>query len=317
MDLGPYSGVELLCTYFAMALWGVTCMQSFLYFFNNLKDPISLKLLVVWLWVMDTVHQCLLMSGSYKATVSGAVTLTNNVRTEYVIQILFTALVAVPVQTYFAFRIWIFAQERMIIPIFMAPAILFQLSEGIVLVIINLNATIGVQLTASTSQALFIANFVTSAVVDIMISAGLCLLLWQQMYRGESHRFDATTTMVQRLILFSILTGTWTALFAIAAMAMLLIFPKNFIYVGFYFMLCPVYCNTLLANLNARCYLRENHTHDQKMNLDLFKSTIRQSGSTACDPHFRSAFTMDDDRDGSSMGQVVNQGSQVPDHQRV
>ena len=32
----------------------------------------------------------------------------------------------------------------------------------------------------------------------------------------------------------------------------MLVFPDTLIYVGVYFPLCPLYCNTVLANLNAR-----------------------------------------------------------------
>lgn len=32
----------------------------------------------------------------------------------------------------------------------------------------------------------------------------------------------------------------------------MLVFPNTLIYVGVYFPLCPLYCNTVLANLNAR-----------------------------------------------------------------
>lgn len=32
----------------------------------------------------------------------------------------------------------------------------------------------------------------------------------------------------------------------------MLVFPKTQIYVGLYFPLCPLYCNTVLVNLNAR-----------------------------------------------------------------
>ncbi|KAF8884623.1 hypothetical protein BD779DRAFT_767150 [Infundibulicybe gibba] len=255
VDLGPYAGVELLCTFFTMALWGVTCMQSFLYFFNNPTDSKYIKFLVVWLWIMDTVHQCLLISGSYKANVSGQIYLIDNVRAEYVIVLLFTSLVSVPTQTFFGYRIWRFADKNWIIPVLLAPAILFQLAEGIILIDLNLSATVGTEMTASTRQAILISNFAVGAAVDILLSAGLCFLLWRS-YMIDGSSITQTNSMLHRLILFSINTGSWTALVAIATITMVVVFPGNFIYVGFYFVLSPIYCNSLLANLNARSYLR-------------------------------------------------------------
>lgn len=33
-------------------------------------------------------------------------------------------------------------------------------------------------------------------------------------------------------------------------------YPQVQIYVSLYFILCPLYCNALIANLNARAYIR-------------------------------------------------------------
>ncbi len=39
-------------------------------------------------------------------------------------------------------------------------------------------------------------------------------------------------------------------------------FPNNFLYISFYFLLSPLYCNSLLGSLNARVYLRSGGSAD-------------------------------------------------------
>ncbi|KAF6751925.1 hypothetical protein DFP72DRAFT_906524 [Ephemerocybe angulata] len=257
VDLGPYAGVELLGIFAAMALWGVTCMQTFLYFFNiDPRDTWKLKALVIWLWLMDTGHQALLISGNYKATVSGDTLNLGNNRVEYVISILFTTMVSVPVQVFFAWRIWkLGTVARYIFLAILLPAIIFQFVEGLLLLIYNSQLSRPDEVTAKLGLALIIANLTVGAAVDIVIAAGLCTLLWRT-YLLNGVTIKATSSMIHRLILFSVNTGLWTASFAIVTMAMAAKYPSNYMYIGFYFILSPLYCNMFLANLNARAYIR-------------------------------------------------------------
>ncbi|KAG6373697.1 hypothetical protein JVT61DRAFT_6371 [Boletus reticuloceps] len=102
-------------------------------------------------------------------------------------------------------------------------------------------------------QSIFITVQVTAAVVDISITTGLICLLWRS---RENARvlpvIFRMRTVIQRLLIVSLSTGVWTALFAIFTVITMLAFPDTQIYVGLYFPLCPLYCNTVLVNLNAR-----------------------------------------------------------------
>ncbi|THU80383.1 hypothetical protein K435DRAFT_502317 [Dendrothele bispora CBS 962.96] len=61
-DLSNSSVVALVAAFLAMRLWSVYCMQMFIYFFNYPKDPVGVKLVVVWLWVVSTAHIALAIS---------------------------------------------------------------------------------------------------------------------------------------------------------------------------------------------------------------------------------------------------------------
>ncbi|PIL37556.1 hypothetical protein GSI_01250 [Ganoderma sinense ZZ0214-1] len=96
------------------------------------------------------------------------------------------------------------------------------------------------------------------AAEDVLISLTLIFLLWQ---RRISDGFKSTDKILHRLTVFVINTGVWTALCALFTIITLAAYPNVQIYVSLNFVVCPLYCNTLLANLNARGFIRgDNYT---------------------------------------------------------
>ncbi|KAF6754687.1 hypothetical protein DFP72DRAFT_898546 [Ephemerocybe angulata] len=276
VDLSPYTGVEALGIFAAMALWGVTCMQTFLFFFTaNPRDTWQLRTLVVWLWVMDTVHQCLLASGNFKATITGDTMNLTHIRTEYVYSILFTTLVSVPVQIFFSWRIWKLGKiAKAIFVGLLVPATMFQFVSGVLLAAFNSRLSRPDQITAKLGLSLIVAHLSVGAAVDIMVAALLCTLLWRT-YLVNGITVKATTMMIHRLILFSINSGLWTAIFALLAMITAVRYPKNYIYIGIYFTLSPLYCNMLLANLNSRTYIRGGKDSDARNGIIDFSKNVQ------------------------------------------
>ncbi|KAK0195051.1 hypothetical protein F5146DRAFT_1024009 [Armillaria mellea] len=283
-DFFQFSGVEVLAILFTMALWGISCLQIFLYFFSGQKDSCHIRLLVMWLWSMDTVHQGLLISGVYKAIRDNATASTDHISLEYLIQILFTILVTTPAQGFFAYRIWMFSNKSNLVMTFLAPTILFQLIDGIIFMVINLPATDKLQFTTSTSKGIAIAYFIDGAVVDLFIAITMCLFLWRR-YLNIGNATNETRSMIHRLILFSINTGTWPAIIAIIALIMLMAYPTYYLYAGLYFLLSPVYCNTVLASINARPYIQ--NVNDRRHLFMPKDSGIQFGTDVSSSPHTR------------------------------
>lgn len=229
---------------------------------------------------MDTVHQGLLISGVYKAIRDNATASTDHISIEYLIQILFTVLVTTPAQGFFAYRIWMFSDKSKLIISFLAPAILFQLISGIIFMVMNLPATDKMQFTTSTSKGFAIAYFIDGAVVDLFIAITMCLFLWRR-YLNIGNATKETRSMIYRLTLFSINTGTWPAIIAIIALIMLMAYPTYYLYAGLYFFLSPVYCNTVLASINARPYIKNandgRHIHMPKDSGIQFRTDVSSS----------------------------------------
>ncbi|KAJ2927007.1 hypothetical protein H1R20_g10091, partial [Candolleomyces eurysporus] len=262
-DLGPYIGAALLGTFISMALWGIATMQLILFFASKHPgDSWRLKSLVVWVWAMDTIHKCLIMTGNYKDIVSGN---AMNPRAPgsrvMIVTQSFPSLVAVPVQAFFVYRIWRLANRlRWIFIVPLAPCILFHFVMGFVLATINwIRRDNPNAIPRSIMVALIVADMSVGAAVDVLLAIGLCMILCRTYLEVVSGAPGPTSglAMIQRLLVLTINTGIWTALFTVLTMTTSIKYPQTRIHIAFCYMISPVYVNMLLANLNARPFIRK------------------------------------------------------------
>jgi len=252
--LGPTEGAELLATFVSVALWGTTCMQTLVYFVQYPKDNIALKALVWWLWTTDTVHQVLLVKGVYTSQITdfcdyGRV---STVVPEFLWQLLLTSLVAIPSQVFFTYRIWRFTGGQWIYFALLAPVAAFELGGALTFLALGTITPTAAELVSFGPASVFTAVQAVAAAVDITIASGLVYLL----YRSREQALRGSRTVIQKLVILTINTGVWTALFAIFTFVTILAYKNTLIYAALYFPLCPIYCNTVLANLNARELLK-------------------------------------------------------------
>ncbi|KIK81237.1 hypothetical protein PAXRUDRAFT_832991 [Paxillus rubicundulus Ve08.2h10] len=254
LPLGPTDGAELLATFVSVALWGTACMQTLVYFVQYPKDDVALKALVWWLWITDTVHQVLLVDGVYTSQITdfcdyGRV---STVVPEFLWQLFLTSLVAIPSQVFFTYRIWRFTGGQWIYFALLAPVAAFELGGALSFLALGTITPTAAELVSFGPASVFTAVQVVAAAVDITISSGLVYLL----YRSREQALRGSRTVIQNLVILTINTGIWTALFAVFTFITILAFKNTLIYAALYFPLCPLYCNTVLANLNARELLR-------------------------------------------------------------
>ncbi|KAK7042609.1 hypothetical protein R3P38DRAFT_2891405 [Favolaschia claudopus] len=244
--------VEYACTLVGSILWGITCMQTFLYIVHHqAKDALWIKLLVAWLWFMDTAHTVVVARGFWVLVykVHDPFILSQ----EYLYAGVFTGLVAFPTQLFFTYRVWRLSNKLIPVAIVLVLAAAYQLGATIAFTAICLEH-------GPTAEIIFqieklpMSMWGVGAAEDVLISAALMWMLWRS--REDRVFFRSTDQMLSRLSVLVVNTGLWTALVALFVIITMVVWPTVQIYVSLYFVLCPLYCNTLLANLNAREYVR-------------------------------------------------------------
>ncbi|KAF8555073.1 hypothetical protein OG21DRAFT_955594 [Imleria badia] len=264
---GTIFGPLFFSTLMSTGLYGVACMQTahsgrFYYYVHYPNDSLRMKSFVAAMWSFNTIHVALTIAGVYKYIMA---TLVNPAAVlveipELAIQILSAATISMPTQGFFVYRIYIFSGKNIVAPILWSIQMIYQFVAAILWVAKSLHTVDGTvqavgftELTDSFFTNLTISSLALAAGVDILIAIAMTFLLFQS---RSATGFASTVHILQRLIMFAVNTGIWTATFALLASIMLHVFPSNLIYVLFGIPLGSIYCNTLLANLNARSYIR-------------------------------------------------------------
>ncbi|KAI0046896.1 hypothetical protein FA95DRAFT_1606541 [Auriscalpium vulgare] len=65
LNLGPILGVTYIGIIFSSMLYGLTCLQTFIYFVSASRDPWLLKALVITTLVIDSIHEAFLIHAGY------------------------------------------------------------------------------------------------------------------------------------------------------------------------------------------------------------------------------------------------------------
>lgn len=212
------------------------------------KDTNGLKVLVAFIWVIDTLHVSLMCHALYYYLVSNFGD-PNNLGTG--VWSLFTSLglnlcMAVLVQTYFAFRISHLTRSNIrwwltsFIMMFVVAHFAFGL-ETVILMFIKKDFVALSQITlyAATPFA------ITAVLSDVLIAASL------------------TNALVNTLIVYAINRCLLTSVVAVAEVIAFAISPGSLWFIAIDFVIGKLYANSLLASLNSRSALRgRNHTHD-------------------------------------------------------
>ncbi|THU80376.1 hypothetical protein K435DRAFT_874438 [Dendrothele bispora CBS 962.96] len=254
-DLSDSWGVALVAAFLAMGLWSVYCMQMFIYFFNYPKDPVGVKLVVVWLWVVSTAHIALAISAHFDSLVVhfGDLGQFTKVTPQIIWLLLPTTLIALTVQAFFVHRLWLFDSRRYRLPIAVIIGMAFQLGGNIYTLYQGQIANSVDDLWAS--DHVMLAYYAIAAVVDILIAGCMSYLLWKRRF-SNGIQFSRSTRLVYRLTILSINSGLWTAIFAIGVLILSIVNEGGLQFSIFYFPLAHLYSNCLLANLTTRNYIK-------------------------------------------------------------
>ncbi|KAH9933899.1 uncharacterized protein B0H18DRAFT_605272 [Fomitopsis serialis] len=285
--MGEYDstyGAAHLGVCIACILYGVTNLQTFLYFRTFPDDKLWHKVGVFWLWFLDTVHivLCVYMVYYYVITEFGnefaLLTLNWSIKAQLIVE----ALVISSAQTLYTIRIWkrnstssLTSNESEWSSIVDAsiPRELgdrgskYRIVPGIVIVALLSGYACSLVFCYEIPRHSYIADFfgrglwityyadINAAVVDAVIAGALCYLLAR--CRTGYTRMDSTLGW---LMFYILNTGVITCICAVITVIMVKTLPYTFGVIAAQVIQTKLYVNSYLALTNARSSLRlQNH----------------------------------------------------------
>ncbi|KAI0767689.1 hypothetical protein C8Q74DRAFT_971679 [Fomes fomentarius] len=235
------------------AIYGITVLQTYIYFRRYTHDTLALRSLVAILFALDTVTSSLVAYSIYKymviyfeAPLDKYLVILPTLGVENGV----TILIATITQLYFAQRLWYVSKNKYLTGGIVSLS-LCALGPGIALTVHLFTHTDIFSL--GSIEIRILAGFANglSAICDIVVAAGLCIYL-----RAGKSGFSRTNNMIDRLMIYAIQRGALTAICQACHMITTVALPGRFIFLPFAFLQGKLYCNTLLATLNVRNSLK-------------------------------------------------------------
>jgi hypothetical protein len=236
----------------AMALWGVTCVQTYTYFSRSFKDRSYMKLMVAFLLVLDTFDSALNGHILYHYLVSNYLNPLALLVPVWsvIVHVAITSVSNFIIRAMFCLRVFRLSKGNIPVTVWILMLSTADLVIGIIITAKAFHIKTFFQL--DTVSGLLYANFACGTGGDLSLALALSILLWR-----SKTGFKQTDSLIRILMVYTVNTGMIVALDAFMGMVMYAIMPNNFIFLGFYLLLSKLYLNSYLAALNAREDLRD------------------------------------------------------------
>ncbi|GJE90575.1 hypothetical protein PsYK624_067180 [Phanerochaete sordida] len=276
-------GVELIAAVFSTAFWGISCAQVFFYFLSYENDHWAIRFLVIFLWSLDTVVEAVTWSAFFPPLITqwGYLPSLLDVSALTIHRTWLASIMAFCAQIFFLFRIYRFTGgRRWTVHVVLAIAGVLAVWQIVGIIVYCAWVLSDIQLISVTLAlhrvvALSITNRATTAATDILITVWMTYLLATQRSRTQ---FGPSNRMLLRLMWLSINSGMWTAVFALTDFSLIAWRSTNLAFTLCELPLASLYLNMVLANLNARRYVR-----------DRARTHVLELGSGATDDSARAA----------------------------
>ncbi|KAF7372647.1 hypothetical protein MVEN_00127800 [Mycena venus] len=230
-------------------------IQAMYYFRNFEHDNWKLKTFVSVAFLVDTVgtvgdFACVYL---YTITHAGDSLYLVDQHWPMTLHLITTAVIAVLVQSFLVVRYWwlwvfhsstyvgVFSFVRYIVPTFHRPQFGSSFACGVIIAMFPAFKDRNKVVIPSTFW------LVTEALADISIAAAL---IWQ--FRKARPHLAETWSVLDRLMLLTMQTGTATATIVVGALIAFLLKKESNVCVGIAYTLGRVYVLSMLANLNVR-----------------------------------------------------------------
>ncbi|KAL5536115.1 hypothetical protein ACEPAF_4220 [Sanghuangporus sanghuang] len=269
-------GVALIGLILIAIFFGVTLVQTLIFFQNSSQDPTYLKLMIVFLWSIDALQLALFSHYMYTVLITNFTKLLAALRiiwswSTYVVA---SGTSLFLIRLYYARRIWILSNRNRFLTVTVIVlgigTYILTLAYGVKLFSLKFvfemqELSVGGEMIydfatfsaqKARSKLLMYAGFGLGGLVDLWNALTLCYFL-----RKDKSGFGITDSIVDRLTIYIINTGLLTSFTAISCFVTFAIMPNNAIFIAIFSCLSKLYFNALLATLNTRKRLRDELTN--------------------------------------------------------
>ncbi|KAH9980838.1 hypothetical protein BGW80DRAFT_1453794 [Lactifluus volemus] len=259
-DISRITGPFLFGPLINWALYGVLCVQAYVYSYNFPDDKRWLKFLCCFVFLLETAQTALTGVDAYRWFITGFGNLDSlrNPNVSAIDSPTIGAIISLIVQLFYCYRIWTLRKQLWwlsgIIAILSVTQACGALLGGLKAAI---HGTFGSFKTATPYMWLIV-----TAVVDILIAVAMLLLLRKTRTNANEGRFSSY--VLPRVVQLTVETNLLTATVAITSFITFAAFPNELFYTCPTMFIGKLYSNTLFVTLNNRIYFRDQPFPESK-----------------------------------------------------
>ncbi|TFY68460.1 hypothetical protein EVJ58_g1000 [Rhodofomes roseus] len=289
-ELDRTYGAVLVGAFVSAVLFGITNLQTFIYFQRYPRDRIWNMAAVCWLWLLDATHLVLCIHMIYWYLVTNYLDplALLEIVWSFKAQIIVDAIVVISVHTLYTIRLWkretLNAADtrksvwRKLLPVAVSEVVisrvLRRIRDGNHTLLRNVRPATFTSPSLDpyscihgsrdrtqyqTYTDLLSSQWVTflplgaATFIDAVIALALCYFLERCRLGSTSSNIDSTITI---LMLFTLNTGVITSICSLTAIIAMAALPTSFAVISVELILTKLYVNSFLAMFNARNKLR-------------------------------------------------------------
>ncbi|TFK86701.1 hypothetical protein K466DRAFT_600104 [Polyporus arcularius HHB13444] len=288
----PVMGGLLVEIFVACILYGITTLQTLIYYQKYPRDRTFLKLLVGTVWFLETAHTAFCIQFIYGYLILGFSDYFNFLHINWGIGItvLCSASIALCVQGYYTWRVWIVSGKNTVWTALIGTFALARVGFGIGSCILCYKYPSWPILRDSRSSLVTVSGGLGSAaLVDILVASTLTVYLRRRRSTGTWNK--DSNNMINRILLYAVNTGAITCTASILCVILFAVQKNSLTFLGLVEIQAKLYSNSFLGSLNARSHMRSSksiHTFSSSAPrapvLEVYQHTVVEDDSSKA-PH--------------------------------
>jgi len=248
----------------AVFLYGITVIQTYTYYLTGKKDGVVIKLMVLVLWILDTVSTAGACQSvySYFITHYGDPSALLKLATMLNVESTITVVITCIVQIFWAFSVFQLSGKSYPLAGFIIISSFCALVVGVVMNVEDFVRITYANLARREFSILAGLDLGLAAVCDIVITISLVFLL-----RSRRPGLRRTDDLLSTLVVYTLSRGILTFIFQFMNMVLFIAIPTKDFWAPFHLALSKVYINSLLVTLNSREHLNTKLGPEREISL--------------------------------------------------
>ncbi|KAJ7755348.1 hypothetical protein DFH07DRAFT_920574 [Mycena maculata] len=272
-NIGAIAASQLIGSLLNYCLYGVLAVQVYVYRLSFPNDKAAIKWMVYLIFLTETVMTALNGADVFNwfAAGFGNVLSFAQPRISPFYTPIMGSVMALVVQWFFCYRIYIIKREALYFSIFIATISMMQAAGGVGG---GISSWLSDNEVHDHNRIIFVYLWlVGDAVADILIAGAMSYLLMS----ASRQQHKQTNDIVKRIVRVTVETNALSMLVAVISLALFYGIPNTTFFVCPTMVLAKLYANTLLVTFNNRAFIHQNGTNTHSVSVN--DSYAPRSGS--------------------------------------